>query len=76
MFEVRSLEFVKTTMFAAKNNFRFETKSTLFRAFLGKNLKKLLSYLKSVLSNLSKLRNLHKTKKIRFGAKYALSEYF
>ena len=71
IFEINSPDFVYLQNFAKRKKMsKFETKNTLFAFFLGQNLKKLLSYLKSA-------HFVKKNKKIsNFGTKSTLFWYF
>ena len=79
MFEISTLEFIKMKSFAQKKNLKFGPKKP-FLSILDRNLKKLMSYLKSTPSNLSKYKKSNKTTAItvttKNGTKNALFRYF
>ena len=78
IFEISSLKFVNLQHFVKKIMSKFGTKNALLGIFGLEFEEKLLSYLKSALSNLSncKISRKKRSKISKFGTKNALIEYF
>ena len=78
IFEISSLKFVNLQHFVKKIMSKFGTKNALLGIFGLEFEEKLLSYLKSALSNLSncKISRKKRSKMSKFGTKNALFEYF